>query len=156
EKDAAGPDTPQAQMELADAWYDLANSKDFEAAYKPQTQIRALFWYEQAIPGLTGITKTKVEKRMAELDKVADKFRDNSELFNAIRDAVKKKAHKEGGSTGGAFFNKTFSEVPPEGGLLIGFNYTLGNFVGNPTMAFMQPIFLTSRGEKLGTAYGKP
>jgi hypothetical protein len=153
EKDVANPDTPQAQMEMADAWFDLAAGKDLDAAYKPYTQLRALYWYEQCVGGLTGLTKTKVEKRMADLEKVAEKYRDNSELFIALREAIKAKKTKNSGVTGGG--RKEFAEVPAEGGLLIGFNYTLGNFVGQPVMGWMQPIFLTARGEKLGTAYGK-
>lgn len=154
EKDAAGPDTPQAQAEVGDAWYDLAAGKDFDAAYKPMAQLRALHWYEQAVAELMGLAKTKVEKRMVELEKVADKYRDNSEFFRALRDGVKKKAYKSSGLTGGAFAQKTFEEIPPEGALLVGFNYSTtadGNFP-----RFMQPIWLTARGEKLGVAYGKP
>lgn len=152
EKDAAGPSTAQEQMEMGDAWYEYANGLD--PAYKPQTQIRALFWYEQAIGGLTGLTKTKIEKRMVDLEKVADKYRDNSEFFNALRDGIKKKAHKSSGLTGGAFVQKTFEEIPPEGALLIGFYYTTSSNGQYP--AYMQPIWLTSRGEKVGQAYGKP
>src|SRR5262249_11833554 len=117
-KDAAGPDTAPAKMEMGDGWYDYANGKDIDAGNKPHVQIRALFWYEQAVGELNGLTKTKVEKRIVELDKVAEKFRDNSDFFNALRDGIKKKAYKSSGLTGGAFAKKTFEEIPTEGALL--------------------------------------
>jgi len=70
EKDLAAPTEAAQQVELADGWYDLAAGQDVAA--KVQFQLRAYHWYEQALSGLSGLSKTKVEKRLAELEKVAE------------------------------------------------------------------------------------
>ena len=68
QKELGGPATPAAQAELGDAWYDLAKTETGPA--KLSFQRRAYFWYEQAVAGLTGITKTQTEKRIKELEAV--------------------------------------------------------------------------------------
>jgi predicted Zn finger-like uncharacterized protein len=66
EKDLALPTVPADQLAVADAWYDLAAKE----SPKLQLQLRAQYWYKEALPGLTGLTKTKAEKRLAELEKL--------------------------------------------------------------------------------------
>jgi predicted Zn finger-like uncharacterized protein len=156
EKDAATPDKPAEQTELADAWYDLANSKDLEPAYKGQVQLRALHWYEQAIVGLTGLNKAKVDKRITELDKVAAKYRTYGELFATARDGIKNNQTKNTATPAGAFSRKPFRDVPKEGWILIGFEVGLGKFFDSDIIDYLRPIWLTPGGEKLGEAYGKP
>ena len=41
---------------IGDAWIKIKSGQD-----------RAVFWYKQALPGLTGLTKVRVEKRVQEL-----------------------------------------------------------------------------------------
>lgn len=154
EKDSATPEKPAEQMELAEAWYDLATSPDTDSSSKIQLQLRALNWYEQAVGGLTGLTKTKAEKRIAELDKVAEKYRDRGELFGAIKAALKEKKNKNTTIVGFAF-GKEFAEAPPEGAILVGFELGKGKFVNKDVVASLRPIYLTSRGEKLGEQLGK-
>ena len=48
-----------------DCWYDLADSA--ASAYKAGLQIRAHDWYVKAVPSQSGITKTRLEKRIAEI-----------------------------------------------------------------------------------------
>jgi hypothetical protein len=69
EKDLAGSADAAGQAEIGDAWYDLAGSQ--EGVAKLHLQKRAVFWYQQAAPTLTGLNKTRVDKRLAELEKVA-------------------------------------------------------------------------------------
>lgn len=69
EKDAAAPKAAADQVAVADGWSDLAAKQ--EGAAKWQMQRRAYSWYKRALPGLTGLTKTKVEKRMEELEALA-------------------------------------------------------------------------------------
>ena len=53
-KDLAGAASGEAQVKLGDAWWDAGNKR------------RAVHWYTQALPGLTGFVKDRVEKRMEE------------------------------------------------------------------------------------------
>lgn len=57
------PDTPEAQAELADGWWDLAE-KEEEEAEKTPLQLRAGHWYVQAGPKLGGLKKRLVENRL--------------------------------------------------------------------------------------------
>jgi hypothetical protein len=60
ERDLAGPESWEKRLQLGDDWWDYGlKSKDL--------QIRAMHWYEQAQPQLTGLAKTKVEKRIEDL-----------------------------------------------------------------------------------------
>ena len=65
EKEFIEPDAPRAQMKLGDRWWDLANQQDQPA--KRRMRERAAHWYIAAFPGLTGLAKAKVKKRLAEV-----------------------------------------------------------------------------------------
>jgi hypothetical protein len=56
------------QVEVGDLWYDLA--ADQSGPVKTHVQLRAYHWYQEAVPALTGLTKTRVQKRLEELEKV--------------------------------------------------------------------------------------
>jgi hypothetical protein len=65
EQDLARPDEPKRQMLLADQWWSLAKVE--KGPQQRGMQMRAQYWYELALPGLTGLDKAEVEKRLAEL-----------------------------------------------------------------------------------------
>jgi hypothetical protein len=75
------------------------------------------------------------------------------ELAALLRDAVQKKNYTQTAIVGFAL-DTAFEEVPPEGGLLIGFEVGLGN--PNDVIHSLRPIFLTEKGEVLGQIHGKP
>jgi hypothetical protein len=52
-----------AQAKLGDAWWDLGEKKNGLA--KKNIQGHAASWYQQALPGLTGLVKDRVEKRLS-------------------------------------------------------------------------------------------
>ena len=52
------------QAKTGDAWWDLGEKKN--ALTKKNIQDHAAYWYQQALPGLTGLVKEKVEKRLQE------------------------------------------------------------------------------------------
>ena len=52
------------QAKLGDAWWNLAEKQ--EALAKKHIQAWAAYWYRQALPGLTGLRKDRVEKRLAQ------------------------------------------------------------------------------------------
>jgi hypothetical protein len=64
-QDLAAPVKPSAQMELADAWWNLAGKPP--ASAKSALQARAAFWYEGCLPGLSGLDKIKAQKRLDSL-----------------------------------------------------------------------------------------
>ena len=73
EKELAGAASSTEQMKLGDGWWDLAEKQT--GAAKKQMQGRAGQWYRQALPGLSGLMKDKVEKRVVEASLVPEKAR---------------------------------------------------------------------------------
>jgi hypothetical protein len=67
EKDLAKPTEAEKQLEVADAWWDL-QLKEKSPWRKAKIAARAQEWYEQASASATGLTKVKVDKRLAELE----------------------------------------------------------------------------------------
>ncbi len=66
QRDLAQPKEGKDRLALADGWWDLAATVP-EPAHL-QLQRRAMFWYEQAMVQLTGLSRTKALKR---IDKVS-------------------------------------------------------------------------------------
>jgi hypothetical protein len=63
EKDVGLPEKPTDQVAVGDLWWELAQEE--KGPGKAVMQRRACHWYKLALPELTGLTKTKVEKRLA-------------------------------------------------------------------------------------------
>lgn len=61
-KDVARPQEFKDQLALADAWWDLAGKEKDPA--KLNMQIRARYWYEKSLLGLTGLNRTKAVRRI--------------------------------------------------------------------------------------------
>jgi hypothetical protein len=72
-----------------------------------------------------------------------------------IAHAVTDKKVVAGGAVGRGFKETPFTDIKPEGGLLVGFRYCLTNFANKSALAFLQPIYLTSQGELPGQPCGK-
>jgi hypothetical protein len=70
ELDLPGPAAAADRAALADRWYDL--SAGLKGAERAGARRRAAQWYAQALPDLAGLPKTRVAKRLAELDRAAD------------------------------------------------------------------------------------
>src|SRR6185503_725454 len=64
QKDLAAPSDAAAQVAVGDAWWDLQEKET--GAAKSGLRKRAADWYGKAAPGLTGLTKIRVEKRIVE------------------------------------------------------------------------------------------
>jgi len=62
---AAAPGSAPDQVALGDRWYEAVSADEQSASQLARA--RAVFWYQRALPGLTGLTRSKVEKRLAEL-----------------------------------------------------------------------------------------
>jgi len=65
ERDLAAPTDANEQVALADQWWKLAAKEP--ALSRLHVQSRAEHWYEQALPKLSGLQKTEVEKRLEAL-----------------------------------------------------------------------------------------
>jgi len=64
-QDLADPHEPHQRAELGDRWWEMAEAKG--GTDKAPLQLRAIHWYRQALPGLTGMPRFKVEKRLDDL-----------------------------------------------------------------------------------------
>ena len=151
-KDLLAPTASADQVAVGDGWYDLAAGNDL--AGRTAMRRRARHWYTEAAPELNGLAKIKVAKRLDELNKIlgADLGAGGS-IWGRLRTAVRDKTYTESALCGGAVAKAPFSDIPTEGGVLIGFHYILAT-KGLTSFEYLQPIYLTGNGEKLGKAYG--
>lgn len=63
EKELARPTTADAQVKLADQWFELAG--EAKGLSEKHLQLHAAYWYRQALPNLPGLEKDAVEKRLS-------------------------------------------------------------------------------------------
>jgi hypothetical protein len=153
EKDArAQSGTEVDKMSAGDAWYDLANP--LAGDVKPALQVRAHYWYTRSVADLSGLTKTRVEKRIAEIQSIVNARSDNMRSWTAIRKAIADNRLKRWEIITGNFTNDTYEEIPKDGGILIGFHYTTTHQGRYPGV--LQAIYQTSRGEIKGKMFGAP
>lgn len=64
-KDLAEPSAAADQVEIGDGWWELAENEN--RISKAELQKRAGYWYQIALPNLTGLTKVRVEKRLGDV-----------------------------------------------------------------------------------------
>lgn len=67
-KELAKPEGPAALAEAGDEWHDAAE-KEKVGAHRRRYLSRARHWYDLAWPGLTGLARAKVDKRLQEMEK---------------------------------------------------------------------------------------
>jgi len=65
QKDLAAPSDPAAGVAVGDAWWDLGEKETGVA--RISLRKRAATWYAKAVPGLTGLTKVRAEKRVVDV-----------------------------------------------------------------------------------------
>jgi len=150
--DAAAADDEATGIAVADLWYDHLPA--IEGYPKKHVQMRIHGLYSKAFASAAGLAKTKIEKRLDELDKALEGKWDYGALWPEIRKAGRAKTYATVAPMGGAFGDKDYTELFSEGGILIGLNYTLRKFGDKDLIDCFQPIYLTSSGEKLGAARG--
>jgi hypothetical protein len=69
-RDLADPQDAAGRVTVGDGWWAVADKESGTA--RTMARSRAAYWYDLAIPGLAGLTKSKVERRL--LDVRQDKF----------------------------------------------------------------------------------
>lgn len=78
--DLSGSSAAADQLKLADGWWDTG---------KLQARLRAKALYEAALPSLSGIARTRVEKRIQEVDaKAAETWTNLLRLVDPVKNAV--------------------------------------------------------------------
>lgn len=60
--DLAGPENHGDQLDLGEAWWDLAQTA--EGAAKTHLIGRALFWYQKGLPKAEGLRRGRIEQRI--------------------------------------------------------------------------------------------
>ena len=65
ERELKGAANAEAEAAIADDWWNFSETAHPEE--RRQTKARAAYWYQQAVPHLTGLKKGQAEKRMAEV-----------------------------------------------------------------------------------------
>jgi tetratricopeptide (TPR) repeat protein len=82
-----GANTSDAQLMAADAWWSLANQDN--SPLTAATKLRAIYWYEKALPGLSGPEKTRAQGRALESRMAGDV--DDILMANDLESAAKKR-----------------------------------------------------------------
>ena len=150
--DKANTGSAADKAEVGETWYKLGLSAD--ALQKANMMSRALARYREAQTDATGLAKVKIEKRIEELAKLVPSVGPaGSSVWSTIRQAIKDSTAKEWPAPGSTTVRALkYGEAPKDGGILIGIRYA-----GTAThIEYLQPIYLGSKGEFNGSAFGKP
>jgi len=91
-EDLGNPEEPSSQVALADDWWNFADDEKDDA--KAAIQIRAAYWYQKALPKLSGLAKEKAEKRAAGTRNSIPQQSVASEPTPAIQDSASKEETK--------------------------------------------------------------
>jgi len=140
----AGASTAEEQVTAGDAWWKLAQAGEPSALQ--HIRMRAGYWYRKAFPELSGRRQGQVKARLNEVDDLT---------FSRFQAAAKgvsiNKTRVVGGRGGGPF-----EDIPKEPSLLVGFVVTAAHsYGGHLVINSLQPIYLTSMGQRPSVAYGR-
>jgi hypothetical protein len=149
-KDLAAPTQAAEQVEVGDGWWNLAESEKDLAKWRLQR--RAEHWYKQAAPDLTGLAKSRVDKRLKEVEAIAMRRGEAPTLYQKVQAAVKAGKTTDSRQMGGG--DTPFRSVSQGGSILIGFDVGYGRFGRNAVIHAIRPIFRTPRGKVNGPVYG--
>ena len=175
ELEIAAPANPEEQVKLGDLWWALfEQAKGHE---KSEYADRCDKWYGTALPGLKGLTQTKVAKRIEELAAANKPAAGGAgptttaavnerpaagesggtaaiaKMIAKVKLAIRKEQLVRTGALAGRE-GTPFAEIPPAGGILAGFNYTIVPGVGNGEVSSLQAIYWTTKGTVNGQRWG--
>lgn len=152
-RDLQEPTAQEATRKLGTDWLEFAKSR------KDHTQAgfadRALFWLEKAENQSSGLTKKQIETLRSEAVSVRDW---NSPVIGLLDQLAKKVIQRKFGPLEETKYNEgdPFQDLPPEGGILIGFHCFVSNWFQFTVIKGLQPIYATKLGTKTGSWYGHP
>jgi hypothetical protein len=78
----------------------------------------------------------------------------SGDIYPFIKDAIAEKRVEDVQVTGFKLAKDTYRDLPPQGGILIGFELGLGSFATKPVINAFRPIYLTAKGEHRGEWHG--
>jgi hypothetical protein len=103
---------------------------------------------------LGGCKRDRGDSRPTESAQPSAPKPEHADLFADIRTAIKENRLTNSDVYGG-IGKPLVPDVPPDGALLVGFKVGIGRFFNAKYISSLQPIYLTSQGETLGTRRGK-
>jgi hypothetical protein len=149
-RDLRNPVEKEAQQ-LATDW--LAYAKAGKDHSQSDFAERALFWYAKVHSQATGLGKTVLEQSMEEAVKIRDWNSPLTALLKQIEPKVlqnKVLKSNESAAEGGDLFE----ELPANQGILIGFNYIMGNWHEYRVISGLQAVYATKLGTQTGPWHG--
>ncbi len=179
-KDRANPQSADERLAVGDLWWELGEK--LEGDEQESMRTRALKWYQDSINNLTGLTHARVEKRLeqyasllglepktekppaasqtaaAEVKK-APSYRTRTTRSSRYAYARPQQSRPVAAAPEstilGGMADPQFTDVAPEGGVLVGFEVGLGKWATSDIICAIRPIFRTrSGGEVLGQQHG--
>jgi hypothetical protein len=100
--DLADPSDPSDQVKVGDAWWSVGE-KESSDSFKASLRRRAGVWYERALPELSGLKRTAVEKRLATLEPpTAPETATNQKPRLSITSGARRTSSGDGGSGQGS------------------------------------------------------
>lgn len=85
-KELAAPENANDQVSLGDFWWDQGDKET--GASKAAARVRAIHWYNRALPGLDGLVRVRTEKRMTDAEMAQTGYIDLLKLIDPAKDSV--------------------------------------------------------------------
>lgn len=144
QQELQGAVSSKEQAKLGDGWWSLAEEQ--EGTAKKQIRERAGYWYQKALPGLSGLMKDKVEKRIG----MASQY--SKDLGSSLPTRVSgfKKTPLVGGGGGGKFEDTQLTAK------VIGFAVTTRGYAGHTVIGSIQVLYSTTHRQYASKVYGNP
>jgi hypothetical protein len=84
-KDIIASEDSSRRLEVADAWWEIAQREKNDAPYKPGMLARSGYWYRKALPTLSGLNKTKAETRAKSIASTDDEDGETSSNRGVVK-----------------------------------------------------------------------
>jgi hypothetical protein len=156
------PTDPATVTSLGDGWYDLGDRQPDPSRSRSQILLHADTFYSRVVDTATGLARAKLLIRLKQIEQgpapaapIRGGTPDSSAglpfalIASAIRAGNISQTDPVGGKGGGPF-----TDVPPEGAILIGATVTTKKYAGHTIISSVQPIYRMPAGRIIGTVHG--
>lgn len=145
---------PSGMIQAGISWMMYAKNEKGSAA--TEFAGRGLYWLQKALPIATGSEKTRVEQLMENCLEIRDK---NLPIVNhnVLLDVVEQRADRgsfERSKETPQRHGQPFESLSQPTGILVGVNFAIGEYEGQPVVQALQPIYITRRGPVKGPWHG--